>query len=364
MTWQEQRARFPVLEGRAYLNAGTFGPLARETLAAVAAAQAEEAEAGRSGRAVFAAMLERRERVRALLAAELNVAEGLVALTASTTQGVQIAVIGLGLGPGDEVVTTDAEHIGLIGPLAATGASLRVAAVRDAPAADVLDLVRAQVTSRTRLVALSAVSWVDGKVFPWRELREATGVPVLVDGAQAAGAIAVDAAPADFFTVSAQKWLCGPDATGGLYVRDVAALRPRLVSGAGAERYELAAGTWEPKEGARRFDPGFIPAPSLAGLEAALTGLPDGRFDRALGLASRCRELLLARGRDVVTEPGQATLVSVRLRGDTAEAVERLAARGVVVRDLPGTGLVRASIGWWNDEGDLERLADGLDETA
>ncbi len=86
-------------------------------------------------------MLERRERVRALLAEQIRVPVDNVALTESTTQGVHVVVMGLGLGPGDEVVTTDAEHFGLTGPLARER--------RDAPdregarraAADVLDLI-------------------------------------------------------------------------------------------------------------------------------------------------------------------------------------------------------------------------------
>jgi L-cysteine/cystine lyase len=273
---------------------------------------------------------------------------------------VHIAVIGLGLGPGDEVVTTDAEHFGLTGPLIASGATLRIARVRDVPAADVLDLVAREVTPRTRLLATSAVSWIDGKVFPWHELREVTQVPILVDGAQAAGAIDVDATGADFFTISAQKWLCGPDATGGLYVAQPDALRPRLVGYPGAESYDIAAGTWQPKEGARRFDPAFLPATSVAGLEAALADLPDGRVARARELSERCRELLLRQGHDVVTEAGQATLVSFRWQGDTAAAAAALGERRVIVRELPGTGLLRASVGWWNDGSDLERLVEAL----
>jgi L-cysteine/cystine lyase len=39
---------------------------------------------------------------------------------------------------------------------------------------------------------------------------------------------------------------------------------------------------------------------------------------------------------------------------------DRLAAADVVIRDLPGTGLLRASVGAWNDESDLERLLDAL----
>lgn len=360
MSWPEARARFPVLERHAYLNAGTFGPLSRATLDAMATLRAWEGTHGRAGRTYFDEMLARRERVRALLAEQIRVPADNVTLTESTTQGVHIVLAGLALGPGDDVVTTDAEHFGLTGPLAASGASLRIANVLAAPAADTFELVRAQVTPRTRLLALSAVSWIDGRLVPWRELRDSTGVPVLVDGAQSAGAIDVDASAADFYTVSAQKWLCGPDATGALYVREPEALAPRLVAYPSAESYDIAAGTWQPKAGARRFDPAFTPSTSLAGLEAALTNLPAGRFERARELSERCRELLLSEGHEVVTEPGQATLVSFRVNGDPAATAAELYRRGVVLRDLPTVGTLRASVGWWNDGSDLERLVEAL----
>jgi len=356
MSWAEERARFPVLDRFAYLNAGTYGPLSRQTLAAMAELREWEAAHGRIGRSYFDAMLERRERVRDLFARQIQVPSANVALTESTTQGVHVVVTGLGLGAGDEVVTTDAEHFGLAGPLAASAASLRIARIRDAPAADVFELIRSEVTPRTGLIALSAVSWVDGKVLPWRELREATGVPVLVDGAQSAGALEVEAEHADFYTVSGQKWLCGPDATGALYVRDPEGLTPRLVGYSSQADYDVAAGTWQPKEGAARFDPTFLPATATAGLEAALSELPEGRFERARELTELCRGMLVARGHDVVTEPAQATLVAFRARGDAAAAAAALYERGVLVRDLPNTGLLRVSVGWWNDETDLDRL--------
>jgi len=360
VSWPQLRSRFPVLERVAYLNAGTFGPLSRATLDAERELRAWEGENGRGGKTYFEAMLERRERVRALIAEQIRVPAGHVSLTDSTTGAVQTVVAGLGLSARDEVVTTDAEHFGLFGPLAASGVPLRIARVRDAAAAEVFELIRGQVTPKTTLIATSAVSWIDGKVFPWRELREATGVPVLIDGAQAAGAVDEDASAADYYTVSAQKWLCGPDATGALYVREPEALAPRLIAYPSAASYDISEGVWEPKPGAARFDRTFTPATALAGLEAALVDLPAGRHERARQLAERCRELLLERGHDVVTEAGQATLVSFRPPGDPAAAVAQLYEQGVVVRDLPGTGLVRASVGWWNDESDLERLADGL----
>jgi selenocysteine lyase/cysteine desulfurase len=358
--WPDARARFPVLERHAYLNAGTFGPLARVTVDAMLRLRTWEAEHGRGGRAYFDEMLAARDRVRALLAEQIGVPTANVALTESTTQGVHVVVTGLGLADDDSVVTTDAEHFGLTGPLLASGARLQIAKVRDARAADVFDLISAEITPRTRLIAISAVSWIDGTIFPWRELQKASGLPVLVDGAQSAGILDVDATAADFYTVSAQKWLCGPDATGALYVREPDALRPRLVAYPSAEAYDIAAGTWEPKAGAARFDPAFAPASSLAGLEAALTGLPAGRFERARALTERCRALLADAGHEVVTEPGQATLVAFRAHGDAEAASAALYERGVVIRDLPSTSLLRASVGWWNDEGDLERLVEAL----
>ena len=360
MTWPEQRARFPVLARFAYLNAGTFGPLARTTLEAMETLRRWEGENGRGGSTYFNAMIERRERVRELFAAQIGAQAADLALTDSTTQGVHVVVTGLALRPEDEIVTTDAEHFGLTGPLIASGARLRIAKVRGARAADLFDLITAEVTPRTRLIAISAVSWLDGAVFPWRELGESTGVPVLVDGAQGAGALAVDATGADFYTVSAQKWLCGPDATGALYVREPDALQPKLVAYPSAESYDIAAGTWQPKEGARRFDTTFTPATSLAGLEAALADLPDGRFERARELTERCRTLLAEQGHDVVSEAGQGTLVTFRWDGDTTEAAAKLYERGVILRELQGTGTLRASVGWWNDGSDLERLVEGL----
>jgi L-cysteine/cystine lyase len=360
VNWAEQRARFPVLEQHAYLNAGSVGPLARETLDVMAALRAWEGENGRSGGPYFEEMLARRDRVRAQVGEQVGVSADRIALTNSTTQGVRIAVVGLNLGAGDEVVTTDVEHFGLTGPLLGSGADLRIAHVRERPSADLFELVRAQVTPRTRLIALSAVSWLDGKVFPWRELRAATGVPVLVDGAQSVGAIEVDATEADYYTISAQKWLCGPDGCGGLYIRDPDSLQHRLVSYPGAESYDIGAGTWEPKPGAASFDPGFASPASLAGLEAALTGQPAGRFERGRALADRCGELLGEAGLTVLSEPRQSTLVSFRPRGNPTETVARLYEQGVLVRELPHTDYVRASVGWWNDESDLERLVAGL----
>jgi selenocysteine lyase/cysteine desulfurase len=116
-----------------------------------------------------------------------------------------------------------------------------------------------------------------------------------------------------------------------------------------------------PRPGAERFDPGWLPSGSIAGLLESLSFASDvgpERFEHAREVSDLCRELLSERV-EVVSEPGQATLVTW-LADDPAQVVEKLAERGVVVRDLPGTGWVRASCGFWTSEDDLQRLAEGL----
>jgi selenocysteine lyase/cysteine desulfurase len=357
MTYEEARAQFPVLERIAYLNAGTFGPLPSAAVEAMQEQERRDLEQGRSGRPFFDAMLAVRDSVRQKLAGVLGAGADQLALTRSTTDGCNIVLAGLDLGPDDEIVTTDHEHFGLLGALAASPAQIRIAAVRDRPAGDALELLRAAVTPRTKLIAAQHVSWTTGHVLPLLELRAETGLPVLADGAQSAGAIPVDATAFDFYTVSAQKWLCAPDGTGALVVARPDDLRIALPTYFAQTAFE-PDGTFTPRAGAARFD-SLLPLPALVGLEAALDLRPDWAFERAAEMASRCRDRLAERV-EVVTEPGHATLVSFRPEDDAAEVSARLFDAGVVVRDLPGTGIVRASCGWWTNDDDLDRLVAGL----
>jgi L-cysteine/cystine lyase len=362
MTFEEARAAFPVLERYAYLNAGSAGPLARRTHEAMVEAGKEEL-GPRGGVETFEQIMDARSRLRGIIAREIGVDAARVALTTSTSEACRIVVAGLGFAPEDEVVTTDAEHFGLLGPLHASGARVRVAAVRERPAAEALDALLAEVGPRTKLVAVSHVLWIDGHVVPIEELKDAVSVPVLVDGAQSVGAVSVSAEPLDFYTVSGQKWLCGPTPTGGLYVREPEALPVAAPSYFSQASYE-PDGSFVPRDGAARFEQNWIPAAFIAGLEEAIASAPEWRFERAREITEHCRQRLLEAGLDVVTEANQGTLVSLRWEGDTKEAVRSLYQEGVVVRDLPGTGLIRASCGYWTSEEDITRLVAGLQALA
>ena len=351
MTFEEARAQFPVLDRLAYLNAGTNGPLARTTADAVVRQIELDRDEGRSGTPWLEEQLERRAQARRELAAVIDVDPSLVALTDSTTRGCGIVLSGLGLRAEDEVVITDQEHFGLLGSVRSSGARVLIADANE-------DAIVTAVTPRTRLIATSHVLWTTGRRLDLVRVREATGVPVLVDGAQSAGAIAVHAEPFDFYTVSGQKWLCAPEPTGGLYVRDPERLRLATPSSFAPSSYE-PSGVFVPKEGAARFDSGWIGGPTLAGLLAALGVHPEWRYERAAETAARCHALLSSQV-EVVTPRDQSTLVSFRPNGDPTELVASLHERGVVVRELPGRNLVRASVGWWTSEDDVQRLVAGL----
>lgn len=346
------RAQFPVLERLAYLNAGTCGPLPASAVDVAARVLEESARSGRGAMYHEQARALATQR-RAAYGTLLNARAEDVALTTSTSEGIARVLAGLQLASGDEVLTSDEEHPGLLGPLAAAR-SQRAITVRTVPFEQVADAV----SPATRLVACSHVSWVSGRLAP-----EMAGldVPVLLDGAQSAGAVPVDVATLGcaFYAASGQKWLCGPIGTGLLWISPdwterLLAVAPTYVNledpGAGLDAVP-AAGATRHDASAQSLE--AAAAAAAASVVLAATGWGE-LHERAATLAARLAQMLTERGHDV-TPRDRTTLVSWQ-DPDPAATRDRLAAAGVVVRDLPGRGLLRASVGAWNDESDLQRL--------
>jgi L-cysteine/cystine lyase len=349
----ELRAQFPVLERVEYLNAGTTGPVPRAAHDAALESLRRQLDEGRSGKAFFDRCGERIDLLRARIAKIIGADVGEVALTGSTTDGVNAALGALDLAPGDEVVTSDEEHPGVLAPLGALrerGVSVRVVPFAELPAA---------VGPRTRLAACSHVSWMTGAVVDAAALA-ATPALVLLDGAQGLGAVPVDveALGCDFYAASGQKWLCGPNGIGYLYARAglTGALRAPWPG------YSTLADSTRALEldlypDARRLSVGFaaphqvdwalaaldvLERPGLAAVQRHAAELAEGLADR-LGARARPR--------------GRSTLVSWEVADAEAE-VERLQAAGFGVRALPGTGTVRASVGAWSSAARLAELAE------
>ncbi len=361
------RAQFPVLGGLAYLNAGTDGPLPAPAAQAATRELRHEAEEGRS-HDHFERRGELNRLLRTAYASILGCAAEDIALTTCTSEGLALVIEGLRLRPGDEILTSDEEHPGLLGSLIAArelhGVEIRTAPWSQVPAA---------VGPRTRLVACSHVSWMSGQLAP-AELADVE-VPVLLDGAQGVGAIPTDvrALRCAAYAGPGQKWLCGPDGTGMLYVAPEFRERLAVTRRGYANLADPGAGLEATlHEDARRLDTLSLNAETVACALAAFEVLERAGWaalhERARLLAAELAERLAARGREVagragtggLAHPTQSTLVSFSSPDPLAER-ERLAARGVILRDIPGRPWLRASVGAWNDERDLARLLEGLE---
>src|SRR3954470_16769870 len=350
------REQFPILERVAYLNAGTDGPV---PYAAPEAAHREltgELEEGRAT-AHFERRFALQDQLRAGYGELLGCEAHDVALTTSTSEGMGKVLAGMDIGPGDEIVTSDEEHPGLIGPLIA--ARERGATIRAVPFAELADAVGPSTTA----VACSHVGWRTGAIAP-AALAE-VGVPVILDGAQGIGAVPVDVVKLNCaaYAASGQKWLCGADGTGSLYVAPAFRERVRAIAPAYTGFEDASRGLESPlKADARRYDTPSLAREVVAFSLASLNVLRDAGLAAVLArgpvLAGQLAERLVDRGRTVGPR-AHTTLVSWE-DSDPEATRDRLRDAGIIVRNLPGTPYLRASVGAWSSEDDLERLLDAL----
>ena len=209
----------------------------------------------------------------------------------------------------------------------------------------------------------SHVSWATGRVMDTAPLA-ASGAIVVLDGAQGLGAVPVDvrALGCDFYAASGQKWLCGPGGMGYLYAN------PELVPSlpapwSGYHALEDPERALEPAlwPDARRLDdrlPGAAPRRVVARLARRARG---GRLRARVRARRRAAERLAGLLRDAWRERSRRAAAprSSPSRCPTREAfAEQAAAEGIVIRFMPGPPLARASVGAWNSEEEIERLAE------
>ncbi len=371
------RAALPALDAGIYLNTGSVGPLPAETAAAMAELAAWELRTGRAHVDYVHDMYERMSEARAGAAAVLHADVDAIALTHSTTDGMNHAAWSIDWRPGDRAVTTRLEHPGGVGALYA----LRERAGVEVVFADVgtggddaltLAALDEAIVPGTRLVALSHVAWGTGAVLPIAEIAKLAherGALVAVDGAQSAGAIPIDleALGVDFYAISSQKWLLGPEGMGALAVSP-AAVSTALPAFAGWFSFETvdAAGRAVFWPDARRFEGTGFHRPSILGMARSLGWLSmyvglDWVHARAAALARRAAERLATiPGVELITPLHQmATLVSFRIAGWPAErALDELGARVfAIARQLAALDALRISVGFFTTEAEIERFA-------
>ncbi|MBX3001098.1 MAG: aminotransferase class V-fold PLP-dependent enzyme [Caldilineaceae bacterium] len=375
----EIREHFPATLTQAYLNTGSAGPLSRPAAEAIEILNRRQLHEGRSNFSIYLdEYMPMQNRLRGQLARLFNADEDEIALTLHTTNGMNIATWGLRWQPGDEIVTDSHEHPGGLLPVYAVarrfGLTVRVAQVALSDDDEALiEKFRRAINARTRLVSISHVSWKTGAVLPVAEITRiahAHGALVVVDGAQSGGAIPIDvqALGVDFYAIPGQKWLCGPEGTGALFVRRdrLADLNPTFV-GYPSHKALDTEGNFLPAAGAKRFEMGTVYWPGIAGLHASMSlreELDNGWIYNQIGqITATCREMLEEiPGVVVVTPPAQSGLLSFQMEGvKPDEAVAKLVEQKIVIRSVHEPDLLRVSTSFYNDEADILRLRDALE---
>jgi len=223
-----------------------------------------------------------------------------------------------------------------------------------------------------RLVALSHVLWTTGAVLPVAEIvrrAHVQGAAVVLDGAQASGAIPIrwDDLGAEFYAVPGQSGCSARRAWARWWCDRTSRQRPcRRPAAASAAPHGGALGRGRPLAGrARRFEAAGFHAPSVIGLArsagwlAMYVGLPWAHARAGRLAADAAARLGDTPGVELVTPPGRmATLVTFRLPGWPAERVaEELARRGFAsVRIIPALEAIRISVGFFTGEEELGRF--------
>ena len=377
---QAVRAELPAVQTQAYLNTGTCGPLPDRSVRAATAEVQRELTDGRSSPKYFERLHDISAEAREHFADLLGCSIQEIALTHNTTEGMNIAVMGLDWRPGDEVITSRYEHPGGLYPAYLLrqryGVTVRMTDAGN-PDRNPVDEIRAVLSSRTKAILLSHVSWSTGMVLPIREIAElahSVGAYLICDAAQSGGMVATDvrALGVDAYACSGQKWLCGPDGTGALYVREslLGEMRQTFM-GYHSVRPGMTdfAGNFIPAEGAGRFEVATITPFALSALNTSLAWMRKDLglkwiHNRITYLGKYCYDRLQSvQGVRMITPvDAMCGLVHFTIPGaDVPALAAKLVERGITVRHTPFPLALRVSAGFYNTEDDIERLAVALE---
>ncbi|GAC1399312.1 MAG: cysteine desulfurase [Ktedonobacteraceae bacterium] len=375
---QRIRQEMPAATSRMYLNNGTFGPMPTCVVQAMQERLQYELQNGRLGAEAFETMRaiygEARTHVARLLHADVQE----IALTDNTGEGMNIVIYGLDWHEGDEVITTNHEHISALAPLYQLrdrfGIVIRIADLGSLAERPALEVIEPLVTARTRMIVLSHVTWTTGAVLDITAVNRfghKRSIPVLIDGAQSAGDIPIDvkALNADFYAIPMQKWLCGPDGTGALYVNRESQhyITPTYI-GYWSVKHEPGI-EWELENYAQRFELGGRQTAALAGQAAVLTWMDEfigheWLFERIKTLSSYTYNALkkIPTVEMLTPQAGASGLIGFRLGElDVTEVVQKLHdTHNIYIRNIPSTNSLRVSTGFYNTEEEIDTLVQAL----
>ncbi|MFA0961799.1 aminotransferase class V-fold PLP-dependent enzyme [Roseivirga sp. BDSF3-8] len=289
---------------------------------------------------------------------------------------------------GDNIVTSHTEYatnfISFLQVKKRFGIEVKVAMRGDSGAADPQQ-IRKLIDGKTRMIVLTHIPTNNGLVNPAEEIgdiAEEAGVMYLLDACQSVGQYPVDvkAVKCDLLSATGRKYLRAPRGTGFLYVKKsvLQTLEPMFLDLHGAEW--SAANTYEVRADARRFENWETNKALTLGLKAAAEYAinigPKGIWERIVYLGGMLREKLINEIEGVSIEDIGATqggIVTFTIKNQPCERVkEYLQERKINVSvshrsstrlDMEARhleGVMRASVHYYNNEEDLEKLTKAL----
>ena len=382
MDFAELRASIPATASSIYLNSGFTGPSTKQVVERITWAVAREAEVGPAsleGLAIArAASVEAQEQVAELLNADVDE----VLLTHGTTEGCHMVLHGMRWQPGDEVVSCNLEHNALANAMNTIedrwGVNVkRVELAPNASKADILTAFEAAVTPQTRIVAVSHIQYTCGLKLPIPELVELAhrnDATILVDGAQTGGTVNIDVKKlgVDYYAISGQKWLLGPNGTGAVFVRadHRREIHPLFTTHEVADRRATRGDNDAIINPLQRFrltssSPAMVGGFAEAIKIARSVGL-EAIEERSMMLANRLRAGLRSLEGCTLTGPtdpaSQSALVSIAIDGwEPAKLVEHFwHDLQISVRAVNNPPAIRCSCAAFNTEEEIDRLIDAL----
>lgn len=378
------RRQMPIMERFICMNWGHSGPSPRPILRSMQEILKRETQLG----PFHPKVTERRDTVfshtRDVIAQVIGARQEEIALTDNATTGINIIAQSLDWNRGDEVIISNAEHPGGFIPWLILRDRCGICVHQipvDGNDENFLKALNQKINRKTRLVCISHVAWLSGYRYPLKNVSElllGKNIFLLVDGAQAAGAlhVKVDRLGCDFYALPGQKWLMGPQGTGALFVRKELQEKIFLPNGGynSLLEFDLASASYTPHQDGRRFEVSTGSTALFAGLakgaERTLNLGLENVEHRILSLTSRLLNLLknipnleLLSTRRTGRTPAHSGLISFRIRGisakDTVEALRRR--KNILVREVPAYPPgVRASIHYVNLEEEVDQLAEAV----
>jgi selenocysteine lyase/cysteine desulfurase len=372
--WRKVRSQFNLIGGLTFLNNGTLGPVPR-----VVSELHERWDRTLSEDPTNSFRSAELDVVRKQLAGFVNAGPDEVALTRSTTEGMNIFAHGLSWKAGDEVILSTLEHFGATdaykGLEQRHGIKIRTIELPAIPenVEQIIGAYEQAITANTRVIVVSHVAYVNGLVLPIKELTDLAhrkGLLISVDGAQSFGVLPLDvqALGLDHYAAPGQKWLLAGTGTGFTYIRKD--LQDRVQPLMGYFSPEGRRGGGPPiHPSARRYEQnGQYNIPAALGIGAALDlQLAIGKSNieaRARDLATRLRSgLKEIRGIKLSTSADprfSANLTTVALGDQPPQDIAKalLDRAGIVVRTVKTETVngIRVSTHFYNHPDEIDRL--------